>query len=255
MDTLFDLTGKVALITGGSKGLGLAMAQGLAQAGAHLVICSRHREELEQAVWHITKGTAAQVKWFVADLTQREQTEQLARQALEAFGRLDILINNAGSNLPEPIDQVCDQHWDRLLELNLTSCMVLSRAVVPAMKAQRWGRIVHLSSIMALASKEGRNAYSATKAALIGMTRAMALELGPYNITVNCLAPGPFLTDLPASVLSSAERQKFAERTALGRWGQPQELVGPVLLLASDAGSYITGTTLVVDGGVLCRAF
>lgn len=252
---LFDLSGKVALVTGGSKGLGLTMARGLAAAGAHVVICSRHQNELEEALPLILQGTTVQGRWFVADLTQRAETERLARQALEAFGRVDILINNAGSNIPEEIDHIQDEHWDRILELNLTACMVLARAVVPGMKARRWGRIIHISSVMGLTSKAGRNCYSATKAALIGMARATALDLGRYGITVNCLAPGPFLTDLPASVLSPEEQAQFAERTALGRWADPQEIVGPALLLASEAGSYITGATLLVDGGVLCKSF
>jgi NAD(P)-dependent dehydrogenase (short-subunit alcohol dehydrogenase family) len=252
---LFDLTGKVALVTGGSKGLGLAMARGLAAAGANVVICSRHPSELEAALPKILEGTSAQGRWFVADLARRSDTERLARDALNAFGRVDILINNAGSNVPEEIDQIRDEHWDRILELNLTACMVLTRALVPGMKARRWGRVIHISSVMGLTSKAGRNSYSATKAALIGMARASALDLGRYGITVNCIAPGPFLTDLPASVLTPEEQSQFAERTALGRWADPQELVGPALLLASDAGSYITGTTLLVDGGVLCKSF
>jgi NAD(P)-dependent dehydrogenase (short-subunit alcohol dehydrogenase family) len=145
--------------------------------------------------------------------------------------------------------------WDKIIELNLNSCMAMARAVVPGMRERRWGRIIHISSIMALGSKEGRSAYSATKAALIGMARAQALEWGPHGITVNCIAPGPFLTDLPISVLSKEEQQTFANRTALLRWGEPKELAGPALLLASDAGSYITGTTLVVDGGTMCKTF
>jgi NAD(P)-dependent dehydrogenase (short-subunit alcohol dehydrogenase family) len=123
------------------------------------------------------------------------------------------------------------------------------------MKARRWGRIIHISSIMGLASKSGRNVYSATKAALIGLARSMALDLGEYGITVNCIAPGPFLTDLPGTVLTADEKRVFAERTALGRWGDPRELAGPALMLASDAGSYITGETLVVDGGTICKTF
>jgi NAD(P)-dependent dehydrogenase (short-subunit alcohol dehydrogenase family) len=121
------------------------------------------------------------------------------------------------------------------------------------MKARRWGRIIHIASTFGFVSKEGRNAYSATKGALISMAHSAALELGPYGVTVNCIAPGPFLTDLPGRLLSSEEKAEFAKRTALGRWGEPKELAGPVLLLASEAGSYITGETLVVDGGYLAR--
>ena len=139
------------------------------------------------------------------------------------------------------------------MEINLNSVMALTRALVPQMKARQWGRIVHISSVMGFVSKEGRNVYSATKSALLGLARASALDLGEFGITVNCIAPGPFLTDLPKSVLSEAELKVFADRTALGRWGDPKELMGPALLLASDAGSYITGTTLVVDCGWLAR--
>jgi NAD(P)-dependent dehydrogenase (short-subunit alcohol dehydrogenase family) len=252
-DSPFNLAGRVALVTGGSKGLGKAMARGFARAGANVVICSRHQSELDAAVADIAAGTTSQVRAFVADLADRSQTERLARDAIAAFGRIDILVNNAGSNIPEGADAVTDANWDRILELNLNSCMALVRAVVPGMKERRWGRIIHISSVMGLMSKAGRGAYSATKAALIGLARAQALDLGPHGITANCIAPGPFLTDLPMSVLSPAEQQQFAEQTALGRWGNPDELAGPALLLASDAGSYITGSTLIVDGGMLCK--
>src|SRR5438477_10818701 len=131
--------------------------------------------------------------------------------------------------------------------------MALTRAVVPQMKERKWGRVVHISSVMAQVSKEKRNVYSATKSALLGLARASALDLGPFGITVNCIAPGPFLTDLPGTLLSDAEKKAFADHTALGRWGDPRELAGPVLLLASEAGSYITGQTLIVDGGFMVR--
>ncbi len=254
-NSLFDLTGRAALVTGGSKGLGLAMARGLAEAGANVAISSRHEDELAAAAKVIGRGLNVRVEHLVADMTSRADVTRLASDALTRLGRVDILINNAGSNQPQPIDQIIDADWDRIVELNLTSCMALTRALVPQMKPRRWGRVIHISSIMALASKVGRDAYSATKAALIGMARASALELGPHGITVNCLAPGPFLTDLPGSLLSDEEKRRFAERTALGRWGEPRELAGPALMLASEAGSYVTGATLVVDGGTLCMTF
>jgi NAD(P)-dependent dehydrogenase (short-subunit alcohol dehydrogenase family) len=250
---VFNLTGKVALVTGGSKGLGLAMARGFAQAGADVLISSRHEDELRTALADILRGTDRKGKYVVADMSRRDEAGRLARAALEQMGRVDILVNNAGTNVPQPIDEVRDEDWDRVMEINLHSVMALTRALVPQMKARRWGRIIHISSIMGFISKAGRNAYSATKAALIGMCHASALELGPYNVTVNCIAPGPFLTDLPARLLSEEEKREFARVTALGRWGDPKELVGPALLLASEAGSYITGETLVVDGGCLAR--
>lgn len=250
----FDLKGRVALITGGSKGLGKSMARGLAEAGADILICSRHEDELQRAKTEIQNGLPVKVEWTVTDMADRNAVRQLADAALERFGRVDILINNAGSNCPQPIDQIRDDDWDRLMELNLNSIMVLTRALVPQMKQRRWGRIIHISSILGLGAKEGRNSYCATKTALIGFAKATALDLGPFNITVNCIAPGPFLTDLPMSILTNEQKKQFADRTALGRWGQPDELAGPALMLASDAGSYITGTVLLVDGGAFARA-
>ncbi|MCI0380278.1 MAG: SDR family oxidoreductase [Gemmataceae bacterium] len=250
---MLDLTGKTALVTGGSKGLGKAMARGLAEVGADIVISSRHEEELRSALEEILRGTGRKGSYVVADMTRRDEVHRLARTALELTGRVDILVNNAGTNIPQAVDQITDEDWDRVMEINLHSVMVLTRALIPQMKERRWGRIIHISSIMALVSNNGRNAYSATKAALVGMSRASALDLGAHGITVNCLAPGPFLTDLPGRLLSAEEKERFAKMTALGRWGDPNELVGPLLLLATDAGSYITGETLVVDGGYVAR--
>lgn len=250
---LFDLTGRVALVTGGNKGLGKAMARGLAEAGADIVIASRHEAELQAALDEILAGTGRKGAYFVTDVSNRDDVRKLARDAQDRMGKIDILINNAGTNAPQAIDQITDETWDRVIEVNLSSCMTLTRELVPPMKARKWGRVVHISSIMGQVSKEGRNVYSATKSALIGLARASALDLGPYNVTVNCIAPGPFLTDLPMSVLSDAEKKVFADRTALGRWGKPPELVGPVLMLCSEAGSYVTGQTLFVDGGYLAR--
>jgi NAD(P)-dependent dehydrogenase (short-subunit alcohol dehydrogenase family) len=249
----FDLTGKVALVTGGSKGLGKSMARGLAEAGADIVISSRHEDELRPALEEILKGTQRKGKYFVADMSKRDDVKRLAKFAFDQLGKVDILINNAGTNIPQAIDAIKDEDWDAVMEINLNSVMALTRAVVPGMKDRRWGRIIHISSIMGFVSKEGRNAYSVTKSALLGLARANALDLGKFNITVNCIAPGPFLTDLPGRLLSDTEKKEFTKMTALDRWGQPDELIGPALLLASDAGSYITGQTLVVDGGWLAR--
>jgi NAD(P)-dependent dehydrogenase (short-subunit alcohol dehydrogenase family) len=255
MHPLFDLSGRVALVTGGSKGLGKAMATVFAEAGAEIVIASRHEDELVETTKEIQAATGKKVTYFVADMARREECQRLADRAIAATGHVDILVNNAGSNQPQAIDAITDESWDRIVELNLSSCMALSRALAPQMKARRWGRIIHISSIMGLASKAERNAYSATKSALLGLARASALDLGEFNVTVNCLAPGPFLTDLPGKLLSAEEKEVFAIRTALGRWGNPRELAGPALLLASEAGSYITGTVLVVDGGTLVKTF
>jgi NAD(P)-dependent dehydrogenase (short-subunit alcohol dehydrogenase family) len=250
---IFSLQGRVALVTGGSKGLGKAMARGLAEAGADVVISSRHEDELKPALEEILKGTDRKGMYVVADMTKRDEVKKLAAAALSKFGRVDVLINNAGSNAPQPIDQIKDEDWDRIIELNLNSVMVLTRELVPQMKSRKWGRIIHISSIMGIVSKAARNSYSATKSALIGMAKASALDLGAFGITVNCICPGPFLTDLPGKLLSQKEKDEFSAMTALGRWGAPEELVGPALLLATDAGSYITGEALVVDGGFLTK--
>lgn len=251
--SLFDLTGRVALVTGGNKGLGKAMARGFAEAGADVLIASRNESELKVALEEILAGTGRRGAYCVTDVSAREDVKKLAQFALEKMGRVDILVNSAGMNAPQAIDAITDDTWDRVLEVNLSSVMALTRALVPQMKQRGWGRVVHISSIMGQVSKERRNVYSATKAALMGLARASALDLGPFGITVNCIAPGPFMTDMPMSVLSDPEKQAFADRTALGRWAQPAELVGPVLMLCSDAGSYVTGQTLVVDGGYLAR--
>lgn len=250
---LFDLTGRVALVTGGNKGLGKAMARGLAEFGADVVIASRHELELKAALDEILAGTGRQGAYHVADMANRADVKALARFALDRMGKVDILINNAGMNAPQAIDEITDETWDRVVEVNLTSVMALTREIVPQMKQRRWGRVIHISSVMAQTSKEKRNAYSATKAALMGLVRASALDLGPFGVTVNCIAPGPFLTDMPMSILSDAEKKVFADRTALGRWAQPRELVGPMLMLCSEAGSYVTGQTIFVDGGWLAR--
>jgi len=254
-NTIFDLSGRVALVTGGSQGLGKAMARGFATAGADVVICSRSEEKLRQALEEIAKGTDAKVEYVVADMTDREEVKRLADTTVARMGKVDILVNNAGTNVPEPIDEIDDETWDRLLELNLTSCMALTRYLVPGMKERRWGRVIFISSVMGIGSAAGRSPYSTTKSALLGLSRACALDLGEFGVTANCIAPGPFATDLPMSLLSDELKEKFAARTALGRWGRPDELAGPALLLASDAGSYITGSVLLVDGGTMCRVF
>ncbi len=251
---LFNLDGRVALVTGGSKGLGKAMARGFAECGANVMICSRKEDELIAAKAEIEAGLDVRVEYRVTDMRNRADVDALAAETLEKFGRVDILINNAGSNKPQPIDQITDEVWDEIVELNLTSIMRLTRALVPQMKARKWGRIIHISSVLGVGSKPARNVYSATKSAVIGLAKASALDLGEHGITVNCIGPGPFLTDLPMSLLNDEEKQAFASRTAMNRWGEPRELAGPAIMLASEAGSYITGEILLVDGGAFARA-
>lgn len=249
----FDLTGRTALVTGGNKGLGRAMARGLAEAGADVFIASRNEAELRASLADILDGTGRRGGYAVCDVSNRADIKKLAATAVQQMGKIDILVNNAGMNQPQAIGDITDEVWDRILEVNLTSVMALTRELAPAMAARGWGRVIHISSIMGQVSKEKRNAYSATKTALHGLARASSLDLGPKGVTVNCIAPGPFLTDMPMSLLSDAEKKAFSDRTALDRWGQPNELVGPVVFLASDAGAYVTGTVLYVDGGYTAR--
>lgn len=255
LNSLFDLSGRTALVTGGSKGIGRAIARGFAEAGAHVVISARHESELRDAAAWIGKGLAVRVEYRVADMHDRQQSDQLADWAVITMGQIDILVNNAGANRPQPLVETKDSDWDEIFELNVTSCMRLARKLAPAMIERRWGRIIHLSSVMALVSNPGRGCYSATKAALLGMARAHALELGPYGVTVNSIAPGPIATDLPMSILTDQQKTKFQELTAVKRWGQVEDIVGPALLLASNAGAFITGNVILAEGGMLCRSF
>jgi len=253
--TLFDLSGRTALVTGGSKGIGKAIALAFARAGAEIFICSRTEGPLQAAAEEIRQAAGVRVEYTVADMAVRADVELVAQTALERLGKVDILVNNAGWNVPQAIDEIRDEDWNYCLELNLTNVMALTRALVPQMKSRRWGRVIHISSIMALGSTPKRNVYSATKAALIGMARASALDLGSFGITVNCIAPGPIATEMPMSILSQEQQDRFSARAALGRWGRPDEVAGPALLLAAEAGSYVTGTCLVVDGGVTANVF
>jgi len=252
---LFDLEGRAALVTGGSKGIGKAIAAALHTAGAAVMIASRHRDELDAAAAEIAGGTGARVLCHVADMTERAAVQGLAEAAVAGLGKVDILVNNAGANLPEPVHELSDANWDRIVELNLTSCTLLTRALAPGMMQRRWGRIIYTASIMGIIGAAARSVYCATKGALISMAHSQAVELGEFGITVNCISPGPILTDLPRAVLSESQREALAAGTALGRWGEPAELAGPALMLASDAGAYMTGANVVVDGGVTIKAY
>ena len=172
--SMFDLTGRTALVTGGSKGLGKAMARAFAEHGADVFICSRHEDELKAAAAEIGDGLERRVEWAVADLADPPQAPKLAEDAQRRLGHIDILVNNAGTNAPQPIDEVSDENWATMMELNLTSAMRLTRALAPPMKERKWGRVIHVSSVLGLGGKEGRNGYCASKAGMVGLTRASA---------------------------------------------------------------------------------
>lgn len=252
METLFTLKGRTALITGAGSGLGKAMARQFALHGADIVIAGRSENyNLGEALATILEGTDGKGLTITADLAKREDVERIATEALTLTGHVDIIVNNAGSNTPQDITEIDDAVYDTIVQVSQHAPMALVRALAPQMKERKWGRIINISSIMAEAPLAGRTAYAATRAAILGQTRAWAQDLGQHGITVNAIMPGPFLTDLPARVTTPEQKALFSSHTVLKRWGNPEEIAGPALLLASDAGSYITGEVLRVDGGYL----
>lgn len=247
---MFKLDGRVALVTGGGQGLGLVMARALADAGAHVVIASRQLEKVQQRALEITQDTGNRALGLAADVTNAQQVEALVQSTLDTFGRLDILINNAGINIRKPIEEYDEESWDRVQDINLKAPFLCARAVVPIMKKQGSGRIINIASMLGVAALPERSAYCASKGGVIQLTKVLALELAPYNVLVNALCPGPFATELNVPVMNNPEaNQYFVNHIALRRWGQPDELRGAILFLASDASSFMTGSTLTIDGG------
>ena len=246
----FNLSGKTAIITGGSKGLGLAMAAGLASAGARLMLVNRNADEGAKAADELSRDFGVQVVSFPADITDQAQTEAMVNKALDQFGQIDILINSAGINIRGAIDELTPDDFRQVMDVNVHGTWLCCRAVTPTMKQAGNGRIINLASTLGLVGLANRTPYTASKGAVVQLTRALALELAPFNIMVNAICLGPFLTDMNVPIADTEEGKKFVVgATALGRWGHLREIQGAAIFLASDAASYMGGSMLTVDGG------
>ena len=247
---LFRLNGRKALVTGGSKGLGKVIALALAQAGADVVIASRTLSESQSAAEEIHSLTGRKSHAIAADVSRSTEVSGLVAAAQGAIGPLDILVNNAGINVRAPLEQVTEQNWDAIVDINLKAPFLCAREVMPGMCERGWGRIINLGSIMSVVSLPGRAPYAAAKAGVLGLTRTLALECAAKGVTVNALCPGPFATEMNRPLLDDPVKyHEFVSKIPMGRWAQMHEITGPALFLASNGSSFITGTSLYVDGG------
>jgi NAD(P)-dependent dehydrogenase (short-subunit alcohol dehydrogenase family) len=250
---LFDLTGKTALVTGGSRGLGLQMAHALGEAGARVMISARKAEELEQAVAEL-QAAGIDARWTAADCAQEADIERLAVETLHRMGDVDILVNNAGASWGAPAEDHPLAAWDKVMNLNVRGYFLLSQAIAKkSMIARRSGRIINVASIAGLAGNPAfmkTIAYNTSKGAVLNFTRALGAEWGAYNITVNAICPGFFPSRMTAGLLSAVGEDTMAAAAPLKRLGDDEDLKGACLLFASDAGKHITGQWLAVDGGV-----
>lgn len=250
----FDLTGKVAIVTGGSKGLGLAMAAGLASAGCDILLVNRSAVDGERSAAELCISFGTRVLSYAADITSEEQVNGMVTFALESFGKIDILINSAGINIRGPIDELSSMDFKHVMDVNVTGTWLACRAVAPHMKSRHSGRIINLASTLGLVGLANRTPYTASKGAIVQMTRALALELAPFDIMVNAICPGPFLTEMNIPIAESDDaRNIILGATALRRWGHLREIQGAAIFLASDAASYMVGSILTVDGGWTAR--
>ncbi len=246
----FSLEGKIAFVTGAGRGLGRAGALALAEAGAHVTLVSRTRSQLEETAAAIERlGRKSLVA--VADTRKAAEVEAAVRATVEAFGRIDILFNNAGTNVRRPVVEMTDEEWHTIMDTNVKGVFVVARAVARQMIAQKGGRIVNMSSMSALSAERDKVVYASSKGAVSQFTKGLALELAPHGITVNAIAPGYMMTPLVKGYLEAdAERsRRILQRIALGRVGQPEEIGGALVFLASEAARYITGATIAIDGG------
>lgn len=248
---VFSLKGRVAMVTGSSKGIGWAIAHSLAAAGAHVVLSSRDADKLKNRVAELTDD-GLEASYIAFDVLDHSASPDAVRQVARERGHLDILVNNAGIAMRR--DRATDiklSDFDQVFRTNLLSCLILSKEAAKFMTSSGWGRIINVSSILGISSRSGTLAYTTSKHALNGMTRVLAADLGEAGITCNAIAPGFVKTDINAKTLSDATLAKnISEHTALKRWAEPREIAGAAVFLASEAASFITGHILIVDGGM-----
>ena len=250
----FRLDGKVALVTGGARGLGRVIADALASAGADVAITARQAESAHRAADAIATTSTRKAIGLAADVTERSAVEAMIAQVLETLGRLDILVNNAGVNIRGPIEELSEDDWDTVIDTNLKGPWLCCRAVAPVMKRQKSGRVINVSSMLGEISLPGRSPYASSKGGLTLLTKTLALEWAKDGINVNALCPGPFATEINTPLLNDpVVRAQMEADVPLARWGDPVELGPAAVFLASEASSFMTGATLFIDGGYTAR--
>jgi gluconate 5-dehydrogenase len=249
----FSLEGRVALVTGAGRGIGFSFAKALAEAGATIVINDLRKETAEEAC-HAIETAGGRVSPAVLDVTDFDAIGPMVDGIVAEHGRLDILMNNAGILIRAPIETHDMAAFCRVIDINLNALYAMARECARPMKAQKSGRIINTGSVMSVSSRPGVISYVAAKHGVVGLTKGLAAELGPDNITVNAIGPGYILTEMNRHVLGTEFEQKVVERTPLARWAHPDELTGAAIFLASDAASFVTGHVLMVDGGMTTNA-
>ncbi|WP_213955037.1 MULTISPECIES: SDR family NAD(P)-dependent oxidoreductase [unclassified Variovorax] len=247
---MFDLAGKVALVTGGNGGIGLGMAKGLAQAGARVVIAARNTQKSAAAV-EALKALGSDALALAADVKDEASVAALFAQVAERCGRLDILVNNAGTNIRKPVEQMALAEWNQVMDTNLTSAFLCSRAAYPHFKAAGGGKIINIGSMMSIFGASFAPAYAASKGGIVQLTKSLAASWALDGIQVNAVLPGWIETELTEGARAQVAglHERVVARTPVGRWGQPQHLAGVAVFLASAASDFVTGTAIPVDGG------